>query len=263
MKIVLTSAFMVMVFITGHAQEYQSIVYLLNGSIVRGHIIERVPEDYLKIETQSGRVRTIYMEDVKKITRESANKSNTEQSERKTTASSRGSYSQNRTSSRVRSNYDDNESDDYYDDESSLHRKGEKAIGVSVGYGSEIESIAIGAKFNYGITDQIRLSPSFNYFLGKDGLSEWEINADVHYLFNIAPKVAIYPLAGLTFVGWRFDWGGMFEGASSTTTRFGANVGAGIGTQLTDNIGIGLEVKYSVVSDLDQFVPSINLTYKF
>jgi outer membrane protein X len=145
-------------------------------------------------------------------------------------------------------------------------QKGEKAVGLNFGYGSEIKSPAIGVKFNYGITDQIRVSPSFNYFLEKNGLSGWEINADAHYLFNVAPKISVYPLAGLTFTGWTFDWGGMFEGAessSNTETRLGVNIGAGIGYQLTDNISIGLELKYSVISDFDQIVPMINFTYKF
>jgi len=272
MKIALTSAFMVMVFIAGHAQEYQSVVHMTDGIVIRGYIIERVADDYLKIEMKNGKVRTIYMEDVEKITKESVKESDTRQTERRATTSSRDNYSQNRSlsrdqdnysrnrsSSRNRNNYDDDEREDYYDDEGDRHQKGDKAIGVNVAYGSEIESIAIGVKFNYGITDQIRLSPSFNYFVGKDELSEWEINADVHYLFDIAPKFSVYPLAGLTFTGWRVAWGNY----SSTTTRFGANVGAGIGYQLSDIIGVGLEVKYSVVSDLDQFVPGINLTYKF
>lgn len=152
-------------------------------------------------------------------------------------------------------------------------QKNEKAIGLNLGYGSEIKSVAIGAKFNYGITDQIRVSPSFNYFLEKDGLSAWEVNADVHYLFNVAPKVSVYPLAGLTFTGWTFDWGGMFEdlegfeieeeSTSNTETKLGVNLGGGIGYRVTNNIGIGLELKYSVISDFDQFVPTVNLTYKF
>ncbi len=157
-------------------------------------------------------------------------------------------------------------------------QKDEKSIGLNLGYGSEVKNFAIGAKFNYGLTDQIRLSPSFNYFLPKDGFSGWELNADAHYLFDVAPKIKIYPLAGLTFTGWRFDWGGMLDdwedeygydfededgGGSSTETKFGINLGGGINYQLTNKLDIGFELKYSIVSDFDQFVPSINLTYKF
>jgi outer membrane protein X len=152
-------------------------------------------------------------------------------------------------------------------------QKGEKAIGVNLGYGSQIKSLAIGVKFSYGVTDPIRVSPSFNYFIKKDGLSEWEINADVHYLFNVTSQITVYPLAGVTFSGWKFDMGGMFgdmgdyggevEDASSTVTRFGANVGAGIGYNLTDHLSVGLEAKYSIIADFDQFVPTINVAYKF
>jgi outer membrane protein X len=138
-------------------------------------------------------------------------------------------------------------------------QKGEKAVGLNLGYGSEIESVAIGVKFNYGVTDNIRLSPSFNYFVGNDFQSVWEINADVHYLFNASDKLAFYPLAGVTFVNWTFDAGF----GSISETRFGVNLGAGAGYELTDALSLGLEVKYSIVSDFDQFVPAINLTYKF
>lgn len=152
---------------------------------------------------------------------------------------------------------------------SGLAQKGEKAVGLNLGYGSEIKNVAIGVRFNYGITDPIRLSPSFNYFFKKNGFSAWEINADVHYLFNVAPKISVYPLAGLTFISWTFDWGdslgewGRFVSSSVTETRFGVNIGGGIAYQLTDKFDIGLELKYGIVSLYDQFVPGIILTYKF
>ena len=44
-------------------------------------------------------------------------------------------------------------------------QKGEKAVGVNLGYGTEISNLGIGAKFQYGITDAIRTEASFNYFL--------------------------------------------------------------------------------------------------
>jgi outer membrane protein X len=54
---------------------------------------------------------------------------------------------------------------------SSYAQKGETFVGLNLGYGTEIKSFDIRAKVGYGITDQIRVSPSFNYFLEKDGLS--------------------------------------------------------------------------------------------
>ncbi|MDL2322768.1 porin family protein [Bacteroidales bacterium OttesenSCG-928-A17] len=116
-------------------------------------------------------------------------------------------------------------------------QKDEKSVGLNLLYGSKIENIGIGAKFNYNVTDPIRVSPSFNYFLKKDGFSMWEINADVHYLFSIAEKLKAYPLAGLTLVGAKFDYGDLFDvleefgieaDDSDSLTKFGINLGGGI-----------------------------------
>ena len=43
--------------------------------------------------------------------------------------------------------------------------KGKQAIGGNLSYGTEIESVGIGLKYQYNITDQIRIEPSMNYFL--------------------------------------------------------------------------------------------------
>lgn len=153
-----------------------------------------------------------------------------------------------------------------------MAQKGEKAIGLNLSYGSEVESAGIGVKFNYGLTDQIRLSPSFNYFLENDGLSAWEVNADAHYLFNVAPGITVYPLAGLTFTHWKFDLadalgiegiGSVLGDTSSSDSKLGINIGGGIDYKLTDQLSLGLELKYGIVNDFDQFVPSVHLMYAF
>ena len=141
-------------------------------------------------------------------------------------------------------------------------QKGEKSIGLNLGYGSEIESVAIGAKFNYGLTDQIRLSPSFNYFLKKDGLSAYEFNADVHYLFEVAPKISAYPLAGLNYTSMKYSADIMGLSISTSDSELGLNLGGGLGYQFSDNITLGFELKY-VVSDADQLVPTFNIMFKF
>lgn len=42
--------------------------------------------------------------------------------------------------------------------------QGETAAGVNLVYGSEIESLGIGARFQYGVIDQLRAEVGFNYF---------------------------------------------------------------------------------------------------
>lgn len=53
------------------AQEgYQDVVYLKNGSIVRGMIIEQVPNESVKIQTADGSVFFYRMDEIQKITKE-------------------------------------------------------------------------------------------------------------------------------------------------------------------------------------------------
>lgn len=52
------------------AQQYQDVVYLRNGSIIRGVIIEQIPGDSLKIQTRGGSVFVHRMSDVLKIAKE-------------------------------------------------------------------------------------------------------------------------------------------------------------------------------------------------
>ena len=52
------------------AQQFmEDVVYLKNGSIIRGQIIEQVPGVSLKVKTKDGNVFAIKMEDVEKIER--------------------------------------------------------------------------------------------------------------------------------------------------------------------------------------------------
>lgn len=50
-------------------------------------------------------------------------------------------------------------------------QKGRQAIGFGLSYGTEIESIGLGLKYQYNITNPIRLEPSLNYFIENDNVS--------------------------------------------------------------------------------------------
>lgn len=52
------------------AQNMQETVYLKNGSIIRGIIIEQIPAQSLKIQTKDGNIFVFAMSDVEKITKE-------------------------------------------------------------------------------------------------------------------------------------------------------------------------------------------------
>ena len=129
------------------------------------------------------------------------------------------------------------------------------AVGLNLNYGTEIESLGLGVKGSYCFTDHIRGEASFNYFFPKDHFTMWEINANAHYLFNIGDKFKVYPLVGLTYVH------GHLSGFD--TGKFGVNLGGGAQYDLTDHLMLNFEVKYSLVSDLDQCVISLGAAYKF
>ena len=133
-------------------------------------------------------------------------------------------------------------------------QKGIQAAGVHLSYGTEIESFGIGVKYQYMITDNIRLEPSMNYFFENKGVDMFDINANAHYLFPMASNVRVYPLAGLTFARWDFG---------KVVTRLGVNVGGGAEMDITDNLMLNFELKYQVVSDLDQAVFNVGIAYMF
>ena len=137
---------------------------------------------------------------------------------------------------------------------SAFAQKGIQAAGVHLSYGTEIESFGIGVKYQYNITDNIRLEPSMNYSFENNGVDQFDINANAHYLFPMASNVRIYPLAGLTFT--RRDLG-------DAVTRLGVNAGGGAEMDITDKLMLNFELKYQFVSDLDQAMFNVGIAYMF
>lgn len=138
-------------------------------------------------------------------------------------------------------------------------QKGEKAVGLSFNYGTEIETLGFGLKFNYNITDEIRMAPNFTFFLKKNDFSMWDVNLDFNYLFRVAPEFKIYPILGLSVATLHWDNGGQ----SGNDSRFGANIGAGFEYDLSREWAINLEIKYRAMSDIDQAVIGFGVTYRF
>ena len=137
---------------------------------------------------------------------------------------------------------------------SAFAQKGIQAFGVNLGYGSEIESASIGVKYQYNITNNIRLEPSANYFFEKRGVDMFDFNANAHYLIPTENNIRLYPLAGLTFTRWDFG---------KVANRLGLNIGGGAEYDVSDNLFVNFELKYQIIKDLDQAVFNVGLTYIF
>lgn len=67
-------------------------------------------------------------------------------------------------------------------------QKGRQAIGFGLSYGTEIESAGLGIKYQYNITNPLRIEPSFNYFFENDNVSMLDLNVNFHYLCPVAQR---------------------------------------------------------------------------
>lgn len=136
-------------------------------------------------------------------------------------------------------------------------QKGAMAVGGNLLYGTEINSVGLGVKFQYGILEHLRGEGSFNYYFQNKGFRMWDLNANAHYVFDITEKFHAYPLAGLTVVNKSYS------DIDDSITRFGLNLGGGCEYDVNEHWRVNAEFKYSIVSTIDQAVFSLGAVYKF
>lgn len=97
----------------------------------------------------------------------------------------------------------------------------------------------------------------------------FDVAVNAHYLFNVAPKINVYPLAGLGFDACRYETlvGDVYNGwdiDKKTDAAFKFDFGGGAEYEITDNIAAGLELRYEVISGgFSQFVVGLGAKYKF
>ena len=141
---------------------------------------------------------------------------------------------------------------------------GDKALGAQLLFGSKTNNIGLGVKGQYYFTDQIRGEASFDYFLKNQGVSMWDINANVHYLFDVADKFKVYPVAGLGYTNWsyKYEYAGapVVEGSDG---RLAVNLGGGAEYELTKNLNVNAEAKYQIISNYNQLLLGVGVAYKF
>lgn len=149
--------------------------------------------------------------------------------------------------------------------------KGDIAVGGNLVYGSGIENLGFGARFQYTIIDHVRAEVGFNYFFKKNYQSMWDANLNAHYLISVyQDKLFLYPIVGLNFSSLSFDekgaakeFGAQAEDAHDDINRFGLNLGAGAQYMITDNFGVTLEYRHTILKDIDQGVFGLGVNYKF
>jgi len=146
-------------------------------------------------------------------------------------------------------------------------QKGEKNIGAHVLYGTGIEQFGFGAKFQYNVTDAIRLEAVGDYFPESEDWSMFDINLNGHYLFHFANKFTAYPLVGINYTRVTIDASDLNDGVifddlgKESGGSLGFNIGGGIQYNLTDKLRIGAELKYQTISGWNTPMIGVGLTY--
>ncbi len=156
-------------------------------------------------------------------------------------------------------------------------QSGKLGVGVNIGYGasSDIKKPSIGIKAVYDITELFTIAPSFNYYFQnketfedfESKLNVWDINCDVHFNLLHKESFKLYPLAGISYLHAKAtasvsDEGEKFE-LSNSDGKIGVNLGVGAQFSLGSHFAIAPEVKYQIISDFNQIVPSVAVMYKF
>lgn len=168
-------------------------------------------------------------------------------------------------------------------------QKGEQAVGINLNVspclesGASLTNFGLSAKYQYGITDAIRVEGALGYDFKAKGVGIFEVGANAHYLFNVTDKIKIYPLVGLGYAnvsGWGYDTSCKVTGFNPVTgepiveklgddsdsgsaSKVYFNVGAGAEYALTDRFGINFELKYQYIKDFSRLPISLGVTYKF
>ena len=119
----------------------------------------------------------------------------------------------------------------------SFAQKGELELGIHGNFMIDTpHNLGIGANVGYMLTNNIRGVGEFNYFMKKDGVSYWNLEANAEYLFHVGDGFTLYPLVGLDFLGESWDGG--------SDTRLGLNLGAGLEYEITSNLRLKGEFNY-------------------
>ena len=179
---------------------------------------------------------------------------------------------------------------------SAFAQEGRMAAGLNIGVAPSLESgmsvtnFGLGLKFQYNITDPIRVEADVDYWFKSKEISVFDISANVHYLFNVTDKFKIYPLIGIGYAnihvsGPSFDMPEIdipnipgvdlsdledmykdledMADTSSNASRFLFNLGVGADYDITDNLTANFEIKYQYLKDFNRMPISIGVAYKF
>lgn len=146
----------------------------------------------------------------------------------------------------------------------SQDQAGRFSFAGNLNYGTKVESLGLGLRAQLGVTDNLRGSAEYKYYIDRHNLSAWGINADGHYVFAVAETVYLYPIAGVNYTRWTYDPGRSNGiGDKYSKNRIGVNLGFGGQIPIADNSFIQIEAKEALIKNYSQFELSVGFMYQF
>lgn len=143
--------------------------------------------------------------------------------------------------------------------------QGDKVLGAHAEYATDHGTVGLGLKGRYNFLDNVRGEVDFDYFIKKDHVSMWDVNAFAHYLLPLGDTFTLYPLAGVGLTNWKSHdlTDGNGSGTTKTETKLAIYLGAGFDYYFMDNLGFNIEGKYQIVEHYSQLIISAGIIYKF
>ena len=138
--------------------------------------------------------------------------------------------------------------------------QGQASAGLSLLYGSEIESMGIGAHFQYVVIDQLRGQVEFDSFFKHNNTNWYDVSINAEYLVALKTDMLyLYPIAGVTYSMVTYKAAGIKD----EENHVGLNAGAGLEYEINDHFAATVEYRHTIMRKVDQGVFAIGLNYKF
>ncbi len=133
---------------------------------------------------------------------------------------------------------------------------GEKSFGLMGGFSTYNNGGYTSVFFQYTCAPHVRLAPEVGYAFRNDGASAFLLSMDVDIPFKVARGVNVYPLVGVTFNNWNYQGGG-------DCSRLGFDFGGGVDLNVTSQLKLLFQAKYSVMNDTSGGFIGMGIGYNF
>lgn len=138
-------------------------------------------------------------------------------------------------------------------------QRGNIELGGKLNCASSQPKVGVGVVARYQIDRNFRPELTLNYYPEDGHVSAWDLNVNLHYIFDITNRFKLYPLGGLGAFTYDNSWV-VPDGSSS---KLGLNLGGGLQFNITRELHLNAETYCQLVSDNGRGVMNVSLVYVF